>query len=314
MPAPPLPTHAHLRYRCPMSTLHDDRRVADSLPTSWVDRAPKTMRPYLRLARYDRPVGFWLLALPCWFGLAAARLETGLGWIDLWWAVLFGIGAVAMRGAGCTYNDIVDRDLDAKVARTADRPLAAGTVSLRAAWMFLIAQCLVGLVVLLLLPLAAILTGLGLDQGERPSRRLLQLRFPFPYRTLITASARDRGIDPMVAAALIRQRRIAVPAGCPWLFPGEVEGQPVQEIRRFWRGIQASADLPDVRVHDLRHTFASLLVSGGASLEMIGKLLGHSQMKTTQRYAHLMDSPLRAGLDSVADALRSRPRIMGGNK
>jgi len=144
-----------------MSTLQDDRPVADSLPESWVDRAPRALRPYLRLARYDRPAGFWLLALPCWFGLAAARLDTGLGWIDLWWALLFGIGAVAMRGAGCTYNDIVDRDLDAKVARTANRPLAAGTVSLKSAWIFLIAQCLAGLVVLLLLPIPAILTGLA---------------------------------------------------------------------------------------------------------------------------------------------------------
>lgn len=138
-----------------------DRRVADSIPTSWVDRAPQAWRPYLRLARYDRPVGFWLLALPCWIGLAAARVETGLGWIDLYWAVLFGIGAVAMRGAGCTYNDIIDRDLDAKVARTADRPLAAGTVSVKAAWGFLIAQCGVGLLVLVQLPWPAILTGLA---------------------------------------------------------------------------------------------------------------------------------------------------------
>ncbi|MCP2670930.1 4-hydroxybenzoate octaprenyltransferase [Maricaulaceae bacterium EIL42A08] len=141
--------------------LNTDRRVADSLPTSWVDRAPSGWRPYLRLARYDRPVGFWLLALPCWIGLAAARLEAGLEWSDLYWALLFGIGSVAMRGAGCTYNDIVDRDLDAKVARTADRPLAAGTVSLKAAWGFLIVQCLVGLLVLIQLPLPAILTGLA---------------------------------------------------------------------------------------------------------------------------------------------------------
>jgi 4-hydroxybenzoate polyprenyltransferase len=139
----------------------DDRRVADSVPTSWVDRAPGALRPYLRLARYDRPVGFWLLALPCWFGLAAARLETGLGWIDLYYALLFGVGALAMRGAGCTYNDIVDRDLDAQVARTANRPLAAGTLGLKSAWVFLIAQCLVGLVVLVQLPVPAILTALA---------------------------------------------------------------------------------------------------------------------------------------------------------
>ena len=141
--------------------LNFDRRVADSLPKTWVDRAPPAIRPYLRLARYDRPIGFWLLALPCWMGLMLARTGDGLGWIDLWYAVLFGIGAVAMRGAGCTYNDIVDRDLDAQVARTANRPLPAGTVSLKQAWIFLAAQALVGLLVLLQLPLLAIGVGLA---------------------------------------------------------------------------------------------------------------------------------------------------------
>ncbi|PWE17669.1 4-hydroxybenzoate octaprenyltransferase [Marinicauda salina] len=139
----------------------EDRRVADSLPTSWVDRAPAHIRPYLRLARYDRPIGYWLLGLPAWQGLALSRVETGFAPIHLWYAVLFAIGAVAMRGAGCTYNDIVDRDLDAKVARTADRPIPAGTVSLKAAWGFLVAQCLVGLLVLVQLPPLAIGVGLA---------------------------------------------------------------------------------------------------------------------------------------------------------
>jgi len=143
-----------------MSTA-EDRRVADSVPTSWVDRAPSALRPYLRLARYDRPVGFWLLAIPCWQGLALAAISTGLSWTLLYWAILFGVGAIAMRGAGCTYNDIVDRDLDAQVARTADRPLAAGTVTLKNAWLFLLAQCGVGLAVLVQLPLPAIFTALA---------------------------------------------------------------------------------------------------------------------------------------------------------
>jgi integrase len=112
------------------------------------------------------------------------------------------------------------------------------------------------------------------------------------------------------AAAIVRQRRLAVVSGSPWLFPGDTPGQPVQEIRRFWRRIQKEAGIEDVRIHDLRHTFASLLVSGGASLEMIGKLLGHSQMQTTQRYAHLMDSPLRAGVDAVASAFSPKPRLV----
>jgi len=112
------------------------------------------------------------------------------------------------------------------------------------------------------------------------------------------------------AAAIVRQCRTTVFTGCPWLFPGDAPGQPVKEIRRFWARIQKEVGIQDVRIHDLRHTFASLLVSGGASLEMIGKLLGHSQMQTTQRYAHLMDSPLRAGVNAVAIAFKPKPRLV----
>lgn len=111
-------------------------------------------------------------------------------------------------------------------------------------------------------------------------------------------------------ATIVRQRRLVVVPGNPWLFPGDTPGQPVQEIRRFWARVQKEVGIPDVHIHDLRHTFASLLVSGGASLEMIGKLLGHSQMQTTQRYAHLMDSPLRAGVDAVASAFKPKPRLV----
>lgn len=94
-------------------------------------------------------------------GLVLARTGSGLGWVDLYYAILFAIGAIAMRGAGCTYNDIVDQDLDAQVGRTADRPLPAGSVSLKQAWIFLLAQCGVGLIVLVQLPLLAIGVGLG---------------------------------------------------------------------------------------------------------------------------------------------------------
>ena len=111
-------------------------------------------------------------------------------------------------------------------------------------------------------------------------------------------------------AAIVRQRQLLVSKGNPWLFPGDVPGQPVKEIRRFWMRIRKTAQIEDVRIHDLRHTFASLLVSGGASLEMIGKLLGHTQMQTTQRYAHLLDAPLRAGLDAVASAVRPRLKVV----
>ena len=129
--------------------------VKDSAKTHWVNRAPVRVRPYLQLSRLDRPVGYWLLALPGWIGLAFAGLSHGLVWTDLVWAALILIGAIAMRGAGCTYNDIVDQDLDAQVERTALRPLPAGTVTTRQAWRWTFAQIGVGFLVWLCLPLLA---------------------------------------------------------------------------------------------------------------------------------------------------------------
>ena len=127
----------------------------DALPT-WVDRLPPRAALYARLARFDRPAGIWLLFWPCLFG---AFLAPPAGWWR-WWP-LFLLGATAMRAAGCVYNDIVDRDLDAQVARTANRPVASGAISLRSAWAFLIALSLVGLGVLLALPFQAQLVALA---------------------------------------------------------------------------------------------------------------------------------------------------------
>ena len=136
--------------------------VADASTKNWVDRyAPAVLVPYLRLARADRPVGFFLLALPCFWSVALAGRSIGAPYPDPWLLVLFAVGAVAMRAAGCTYNDIVDRDIDARVARTRSRPLPSGQVSLTAAILFMLALCLVGLAVLLSLNTFAILLGFG---------------------------------------------------------------------------------------------------------------------------------------------------------
>lgn len=124
----------------------------DAMPKSWVDKVPNWAEPYCRLSRYDRPVGIWLLALPGWIAIAFARLNQIPVWSDLQLAVLILIGAIAMRGAGCTYNDILDKDFDAKVERTAGRPIPAGRVSVKKAWVWTFIQCLVGLAVLLMLP------------------------------------------------------------------------------------------------------------------------------------------------------------------
>ena len=120
---------------------------------------PEGLRPYFRLARIERPIGWWLLLLPCWWSAGLAAVTAGRELPNLSHCVLFLIGAIAMRGAGSTYNDIVDRDLDARVERTRDRPLPSGQVSLAAAVGFLILQCLVGLGVLLQFNRFAIATG-----------------------------------------------------------------------------------------------------------------------------------------------------------
>ncbi len=147
-----------------------DTPTPDAQPASWVDRLPATLRPYARLARFDRPIGTWLLLWPCGWGLALAGGVPGDWRLLLWFAA----GAFAMRGAGCVYNDIIDRDLDARVARTRNRPLASGQVSVRAAWGWLVALALVGLVVLLQLPLRA--------QAVALASLLLVAAYPFMKR------------------------------------------------------------------------------------------------------------------------------------
>ncbi|SFU64662.1 4-hydroxybenzoate polyprenyltransferase [Methylobacterium sp. 174MFSha1.1] len=139
-----------------------DRPVADAVTGHWVDRhAPEAFRPYLRLARIERPIGWWLLLLPCWWSAALAAVAAGQPGPSLWHLVLFLVGAVAMRGAGSTYNDIADRDLDARVERTRLRPLPSGRIRVRHALVFLVAQALVGLAVLLQFNTTAILVGIA---------------------------------------------------------------------------------------------------------------------------------------------------------
>ena len=123
-------------------------RVADSTG-NWVDGvAPAWVRPYLRLARLDRPIGSWLLLMPCWWSVALAAVHAR-SQVNVWHLLLFFIGAFAMRGAGCTWNDIVDRDLDTRVERTRSRPIPSGQVTVASAAAFLVLQALVGLAVLL---------------------------------------------------------------------------------------------------------------------------------------------------------------------
>ncbi len=135
--------------------------LPDARPTNWVDRfAPLRLRPWLKIGRFDRPVGIWLLMMPGWQGIALAdAMEHRAPNFGLMGLVF--LGAALMRAAGCAYNDIVDRDIDAKVARTALRPIPAGEISVGQAWAFVIACCLASLVILLSLPPTAVLLGVG---------------------------------------------------------------------------------------------------------------------------------------------------------
>ena len=145
----------------PVSDLASERVISDAVKGNWVDRyAPAVTRPYLRLSRADRPIGTWLLLLPCWWALLLAMLHTGsASWFDAWIAIGCAIGAFLMRGAGCTWNDITDRDIDGAVERTANRPLPSGQVTVKGAVIWMVAQALVSLVILLTFNLNAILLG-----------------------------------------------------------------------------------------------------------------------------------------------------------
>jgi len=130
---------------------------------NWVDRrAPSVLRPFLRLARADRPIGSWLLLIPCWWSTAMAAQMSG-HWSPYAIALLalFALGSIAMRGAGCTWNDILDRDIDGLVERTRSRPIPAGQVSVKAAFVFLGLQALAGLIVLFCLPVYAMVVAIS---------------------------------------------------------------------------------------------------------------------------------------------------------
>jgi 4-hydroxybenzoate polyprenyltransferase len=148
--------------------------LPDAARLNWVDaRAPEALKPWLKLGRFDRPIGIWLLLLPGWQGIVLAMAQYGTtpgqnvlgqnvpGHYHLWLFAAFAVGACLMRAAGCAFNDIVDRDFDAKVARTADRPIPSGRISVKQAWAFIIGCSLISLLILLTLNLMAVMLGVA---------------------------------------------------------------------------------------------------------------------------------------------------------
>ena len=136
-------------------------QVSDAVRGNWVDHyAPEWSRPYLRLSRADRPIGTWLLLLPCWWGLFLSAVQKGrFGWEGLWIMIGCGMGAWLMRGAGCTWNDITDRHFDGQVERTRSRPIPSGQVTAKKAAVWMVLQALIALCILLTFNTNAILLG-----------------------------------------------------------------------------------------------------------------------------------------------------------
>jgi len=155
----------------PIDTPTHTTDASDIHRGNWVDRyLPEAARPYARMARFDRPIGTWLLLFPCWWSIALATP----GWPSLWLVILFGLGAMIMRGAGCTFNDITDRDFDGRVARTADRPIPSGAVSVTQAVIYMGLLCLIGLIILLQFNWFAV--------GVGAASLLLVFTYPFAKR------------------------------------------------------------------------------------------------------------------------------------
>lgn len=189
-------------------------KVADAAKTHWVNKTPEAVRPYLQLSRLDRPVGYWLLTLPGWIGLFVpswlCRPEWQV-WSPLYWGALILIGAIAMRGAGCTYNDIVDQGLDALVDRTASRPLPSGRVTPIQAWAWVAVQLAIGFAVWLALPWGAKLIALAsipLVAAYPFMKRItwwpqVWLGLTFNWAVLVAYAIKTGGLDPTIGLIYI---------------------------------------------------------------------------------------------------------------
>ncbi len=171
----PADTNANATQRTAQPTVAQPPRIADAAAGNWFDRfTPAALRPFGRLARFDRPTGAWLLLFPCWWGQAIGEISVGRAYPNLWHLLLFLVGAFVMRGAGCAYNDIIDRDYDGQVERTRHRPLPSGQLTVPQALVFACMLSLAGLLVLIQFNTFTIWLGI--------SSLLLVAAYPFAKR------------------------------------------------------------------------------------------------------------------------------------
>jgi len=228
-----------------------DPRLPDAHRTNWVDRsAPEALKPWLKLGRFDRPIGIWLLLIPCWQGIALALAQYGKqpGLYELWLVVGFTLGAVLMRAAGCAFNDIVDRDIDRKVARTAERPLASGRISVKQAAAFIAVCCLISLAILVTLPVMAIWLGVG----------SLALVAAYPFMKRITWWP-QAWLGLTFNWGALMGFAAALPLAAASLLPAEIAG----EFQPFWWQAPAAGAEHGVALAWQTYVPAVLLYLGG---------------------------------------------------
>ena len=202
-PAPPSQPHLDPATSKTIAAVDHTIHVADASNDNWFDRfTPPMLRPFGRLARFDRPTGAWLLLFPCWWGHALGDVSMGRAYPNPWHLLLFLIGAFVMRGAGCAYNDVVDRDFDAQVARTRSRPIPSGEVTPLQAFIFACVLSLIGLLVLIQFNAFTIwlaIASLALVAAYPFAKRLtnwaqLMLGFTFKWGALVGFSASTGGL------------------------------------------------------------------------------------------------------------------------
>jgi len=260
-----------------------DRSLPDAVKGHWADRyAPERLRPYLRLARIERPIGWWLLLLPCWWSASLAAIAAERAFPNLLHCALFLIGAVAMRGAGSTYNDIVDRNLDAQVERTRLRPLPSGQVSVRSAILFLLLQCTVGLAVLLQFNWFAIVVGfasIGFVALYPLMKRVIWLPqivlgFAFGWGALMGWAAAFGSLS--IAPILLYLAAIAWVVGYDTIYAlQDIEDDEIAGIKSSARFFGPKVRLGVAVCYGLCVTFmvAAIAAAGGGLLALLGALL-----------------------------------------
>lgn len=286
----------------------DHGRVADATRRNWVDRfAPRAARPWLRLSRADRPAGTWLLLIPCWQSLALAIAATGWRIEDLWFFLSMAIGAFLMRGAGCTWNDVTDRNFDGKVERTRSRPIPSGQVTARGALVWMVVQALLAFLILITFNPFAIALGVAalLPVAIYPFMKRVTwwpqifLGIAFNWGALMGWAVHSHGLAPAPVLLYL--------AGIAWTLHYDTIYAHQDREDDALIGVRSTARLFGAATGRWLVWFAALAVAGAggaAALALSGPALAVALGGVAAYGAHLAWQLLRLDIDDPDNCLR----------